>query len=118
MVRLMRTILILEPDPDLRELLRLSLETIGYAPLLADSLEGDLPDAELLLVEPQWQPALAAARRLRESRPDLPIVCASVRPVTAAAESLGPAQVLLKPFLLGELYRALVIAFEATPRSA
>jgi CheY-like chemotaxis protein len=115
----MKRILILEPDADVRQLLGRALEALRYSPVIASPPQiEEMLDVDMLLVEPNWQPALDAAQRFRARRPGVPIVCASVRPLTDEAKALRPAEVLLKPFLLAELQRAVMSAFSPDPRSA
>jgi DNA-binding response OmpR family regulator len=67
-------------------------------------------DADVLLVEPGDARAFELARRLREARPDLPVVCVSIYPAGPETAALSPTAYLVKPFSVGELQRVLAAA--------
>lgn len=103
------TVLILEPDAEVRSLYERAIERLGYTPAFVNGsgLAGvGKPDA--VLVEPGSDYELGLARELRTSHPDLPIVCASIYP----AQSFGLGQVVFleKPFRLSMLQDALKLA--------
>jgi DNA-binding response OmpR family regulator len=102
-------ILISEPHPDCRALLELVVRRAGHDPLGHGELaDGD--DVGLMILEPASADGLEIAHRLRGRLEELPIICTSVRPPTAATETLRPAAYLVKPFRLGELESALASA--------
>jgi DNA-binding response OmpR family regulator len=105
----MARVLISEPHPDCRALLELVVRRVGHDPLgLGELAEGD--DPGLLILEPASADGLALAHRLRRRLEELPIICTSIRPPSAATETLQPAAYLVKPFRLGELESALTAA--------
>ena len=98
----MARVLISEPHPDCRALLKLVVQRVGHDPVDSGELvEGD--DLGLMILEPASAEGLAAANRLRCRLGDLPIICTSIRPPSAATETLQPAAYLVKPFRLAEL---------------
>jgi DNA-binding response OmpR family regulator len=102
----MARVLISEPHPDCRALLELVVLRAGHDPLgLGELADGD--DPGLLLLEPAAADGLVLAHELRRRLEGLPIICTSIRPPTAATETLRPAAYLVKPFRLAELEAAL-----------
>jgi hypothetical protein len=102
----MARILISEPHPDLRVLLEAIVTRAGHEPVgQGEPASDDAP--ELLILEPASAEGLAAASRLRSRLEDLPIICTSVLPPSAASAALAPVAHLLKPFRLFELERAI-----------
>jgi CheY-like chemotaxis protein len=112
-------ILVVDDDPDLRQILVASLETLGYTALAAEdgaagleALKQRLPD---LVVVDFAMPGMngaefaIAARRLQ---PSLPIIFASGYAETAAIEKAAGAHavVLRKPFRIEELETAVAAA--------
>ncbi len=103
------TLLIADPDPAVTSLLELLLLRLGHRPIREDDLErGEEPD--LVLVEPSSRTSLALARRLKEGRPQLPILCVSVEAPGDASLALAPAGYLMKPFRRADLERAVETA--------
>jgi CheY-like chemotaxis protein len=103
------TVLILEPDLEVRSLYERAVLRLGYTPAFVNGsgLQGiEVPDA--VLVEPGSDRELSIARELREIHPDLPIVCASIYP--AQSFGLGAVVFLEKPFRLSMLQDALKLA--------
>jgi len=103
------TVLILEPDVEVRSLYERAVSRLGYTAAFVNGsgLQGiEIPDA--LLVEPGSDYELSLARELRAAHPDLPIVCASIYP--AQSFGLGPVVYLEKPFRLSVLQDALQLA--------
>jgi DNA-binding response OmpR family regulator len=95
-------VLISEPPPDCRALLELVVRRAGHDPLGQGELaDGD--DPGLLILEPASADGIATAERLRRRFEELPIICTSIRPPSAATETLRPAAYLVKPFRLAEL---------------
>jgi two-component system cell cycle sensor histidine kinase/response regulator CckA len=103
------TVLILEPDAEVRSLYERAVARLGYTALCVNGsgLAGlETPDA--VLVEPGADYELSLARELRAANPELPIVCASIYP--AQSFGLGPVVFLEKPFRLAMLQDALRLA--------
>jgi DNA-binding response OmpR family regulator len=108
----MARVLISEPHPDCRALVELVVQRVGHDPLGPGELaEGD--DPGLLILEPASADGLAIAHRLRHRLGNLPIICTSVRPPSAATETLQPAAYLVKPFRLADLEAAVADALAA-----
>ena len=102
----MARILTLEPNPDVRELLRRIVSRLGHEPLLlADGAAA--ADVDAVIVEPASEKRLSTAAKLREQRPDVPIICASVEELSRAGLALRPAAYLEKPFASRALQDAL-----------
>jgi len=99
-------VLISEPHPDCRALLKLVVQRVNHNPIDSNKLF-DVDDLGLMILEPASAEGLAAANRLRCRLEDLPIICTSIRPPSAATETLRPAAYLLKPFRLAELEAAM-----------
>jgi DNA-binding response OmpR family regulator len=99
-------VLISEPHPDCRALLELVVQRVGHDPVDSGELidEGDLG---LMILEPASAEGLDMATRLRRRLGDLPIICTSIRPPSAATATLQPAAYLVKPFRLAELEAAM-----------
>jgi DNA-binding response OmpR family regulator len=108
----MARILISEPHPDLRVLLEAIVRRAGHEPVGQGELAID-ESPELLILEPASAEGLAAATRLRSRLEDLPIICTSVLPPSAATRALTPVAHLLKPFRLLELEAAIGAALRA-----
>jgi DNA-binding response OmpR family regulator len=105
----MARVLISEPHPDCRALLELVVRRVGHDPLgLGELAESD--DPGLLILEPASAEGLALAHRLRTRLEQLPIICTSIRPPSAATETLRPAAYLVKPFRLADLESAMATA--------
>ena len=105
----MAKVLISEPHPDCRALLKLVVQRVGHDPVDSGELF-DVDDLGLMILEPASAEGLAAANRLRCRLEDLPIICTSIRPPGPATETLQPAAYLVKPFRLGELEAAMAAA--------
>ena len=105
----MARILIHEPHPDVRVLLEAVVRRAGHEPVGRGELTSD-DTPELMILEPASADGLAAAAGLRRRLEDLPIICASILPPTAATRALAPVAHLLKPFRLGELEAAIASA--------
>jgi CheY-like chemotaxis protein len=98
-----------EPYAEVRELLVRVVEGAGWQAVV-DAREAEGADA--LLIEPGDAASFELARRLRESRPDLPLVCVSIYPPGPETEPLSPSAYLLKPFSVAELQRVLAAALD------
>jgi len=109
----MPRILIAEPYPEIRELLTHVVTNLGFEPVLVDAPgQEQLPETDVLLLEPALPGGVELAQSLRKARPDLPIVCVSIYPATAEIAALAPVAYLLKPFALTALQTALEHAVE------
>jgi CheY-like chemotaxis protein len=95
----MASIALHHPHDDVRQLIEHTLGRLGHVTVLA----GAEREAHLLIVEPASSADLEAATRLRESCPDLPIVCLSIVPAFGRALELAPAAYLVKPFTVAAL---------------
>ena len=104
----MGRVLICEPDPEVRDLLRLVVERRGHQAVVELNGHKDLAG---IVLEPSDVVSVEIAQAARARDPALPIVCASVEPPTAGSRKLAPVAHVVKPFTLSELDRALAAAF-------
>ena len=105
----MALFLIIEPDEDIRRLYAAVAHGLGHEVAFYDGLPMTRPDA--VVVEPSDPAALAAALRLQQDQPNLPIICASIdKPTSKEAQALQATSYLLKPFRLVDLTEALQTA--------
>jgi DNA-binding NtrC family response regulator len=101
-------VLILEPDPEIRDLLARIVIRFGCEPTLFEEAEsGEPPECDAVLVEPASVRRLAVATWLRDRRPNVPIICVSVDPHAEGAKRLRPAVSIEKPFGIADVERAL-----------
>jgi CheY-like chemotaxis protein len=101
-------VLILEPDPEVRELIRRVVSRLGHEPLAPTRLPvRGLAAVDAVFLEPAWAPVLELARGLRERNPELPVVFESIEPVSPARAALRPVHYLVTPFGLRELEQAI-----------
>lgn len=110
---LVASILISEPHSEVRELLALVVKAMDCDPLIDH--EAEASEVDLLLIEPASPEALDLARRLREVRADLPIVCVSIYPSGPESGQLAPTAYLVKPFSVTELIGVMRSALAAVP---
>lgn len=103
----MGRILICEPDPEVRELLRHVVERHGHEPVFEPN---GTPGLAAAVVEPADVLSVEVAQTARAGDPGLPIVCASIEPPTPGSRKLAPAAHLVKPFTLSEFDHALAAA--------
>ncbi|MCW8087787.1 PAS domain S-box protein [Sabulicella glaciei] len=112
-------ILVVDDDPEMRGMLAEQLAALGHAVRVAAdgptglaALEEGVPDLVMLDFAMPGMNGAEVARRIRASRPDLPILFATGFADTAAIEAAaGPGvPVLRKPFRLAELQMALAEA--------
>jgi PAS domain S-box-containing protein len=117
-----RTVLVVDDDPDVRQFLVLSLETLGCKVFEADSAEHGLmlldaakPDLLLLDFAMPGMNGAQMAKVVRQRHHNLPIVFASGYSETAAIEeAVGEAAILLrKPFGVADLERMLSVSLGA-----
>jgi two-component SAPR family response regulator len=108
-------VLILEPDPEVRDLValvanRVGLDAVSEVPTPSLSID-------VVVLEPESFRGVLTAQVLRERFPKLPIICVSIAPPSPKTAELRPLEYLQKPFTLGELKRALTRAVPASSRS-
>jgi CheY-like chemotaxis protein len=110
------TVLVVDDDPDVRAFLRESLDSLGYAAIIAESgsvalqtLERTSPEVMILDFAMPGMNGAELAKRIRTLRPGLPIIFASGYSETAAIRSVTSdrSRVLHKPFKVHELQAAL-----------
>jgi CheY-like chemotaxis protein len=108
----MGVVLILEPQRELLELFTRVATRLGHEAVTAVSSEQREPPVDVILVEPDGAPGLAAARALHARFPEIPVVCAStLPPTTELRRELAPVAYLTKPFPMRTLEHALADAF-------
>jgi hypothetical protein len=95
----MARLLVLEPDPDIRELLVRYVRQLGHVPVEPDG--GQPPDA--VLVEPGDMGSAELAGAFVERHPGLPVVSISIYPKAVLITKLKPKAHLTKPVRLPEL---------------
>ena len=108
-------VLVLEPDPEIRDLVGLVAQRIGLD-VVADVPTPSL-SIDVVVVEPESFRAFLAAQVLRERFPELPIICVSIAPPSPKTAELRPLMYVQKPFTLDELKRALTRALPAPSSS-
>jgi hypothetical protein len=97
-------VLICEPHPEVRELLKRIVVRLGHEPLLEDAR---LQVVDAILLEPAHAPSVERARAFRAADGDTPIVCTSIDFPDAGSRRLDPVAFLIKPFALPDLERVL-----------
>jgi DNA-binding NtrC family response regulator len=109
-------VLVLEPDPEVRELIRLVVNRLG----LDAVTEVPTPSVsiDIVVLEPESFRAFLTAQVLRERFPAVPIVCASIAPPGPKTSELRPFAYVQKPFVLDELQQALRRALSASKSDA
>ncbi|MBV9811287.1 MAG: PAS domain-containing protein, partial [Acetobacteraceae bacterium] len=112
-------ILVIDDDPDVRLFLKESLDALGFSAVQAEDGHAGLAEFERsgadLIILDFAMPGLngaEVAKRVRETRPDLPIIFATGFAESAAIEQVAGASapVLRKPFSIRELEAALTEA--------
>jgi CheY-like chemotaxis protein len=110
------TVLVVDDDPDVRAFLTESLDSLGYIAVMVDgggaalkTLERISPQVMILDFAMPGMNGAEVAKRIRQLRPDLPIIFASGYSETAAIRSVTSdrSRVLHKPFKVHELQLAL-----------
>ena len=101
----MARILIVEPHPDIREYLALSVSRLGHDPAIYEGNEAAFSDVDLALVEPFDTGGLEVAKALRGQ--GLPLIFESIYPPTEATTAMQPAAYLVKPFGRATLEQAI-----------
>lgn len=104
-------ILILEPQPEIRELVRRVAARLGHEAVTEVPLQQ--PEIDAVVVEPEGYRGLTLAQQLRDRSSDLPIICTSIAPPNDRTRDLHPVAHLQKPFTLEELQRVLSDAVPA-----
>lgn len=94
----MKRVLVCEPDPDVRQLLELTVRRLGHEAVSHG-------DADVVLMEPACPVAQGALRRFANRVP--PIVCLSIHPREAGYEPAGTVAYLMKPIKKSGLAAAL-----------
>jgi CheY-like chemotaxis protein len=100
-------VLIVDPEPDLRELAREALAELGHAPVLPGEPGAEAVDAALLASSPEMATVVT---RLRLRNPALKVIGIGDGPAGEAIRSLAPAAYLVRPYSLDALDRALSVA--------
>lgn len=112
----MAQILVIDDDPDIRELLKTTLESAGHRVVITENgskgvqafkeKRPDLVITDLFMPE---QEGLETIKQLRMEHPDVSILAISGRPtggtMLTVAKRLGAKAVLQKPFLPEELLK-------------
>jgi CheY-like chemotaxis protein len=106
----MARILIVEPHPEVRELLARIVSRLGHDPVVHDPDANDGYEVDIVLVEPVHWDGIEIARSAQR-RTGARVVCVSISPPTEEALALSAVH-LLKPFSLADLERALLSALE------
>ena len=105
----MARILILEPSPEISELLVRLVARLGHEPLLEAPAGGEVA---VVVVEPASRACVDAALAIRDEHPHLPVVCVSVCEPSRDMAVAEPHAYLVKPFPLAEFERAVLSALQ------
>jgi len=105
----MASVLLLEPHPEIRDLLVRITRRLGHEPVVLGEEPDAQPIVDVVVVEPADIRRLELARAVRE-RCGAPVICVSIYPPSVAAGGLEPVAHLLKPFSLAQFERALTAA--------
>jgi DNA-binding response OmpR family regulator len=108
-------VLVLEPDPEVRDLVALVARRLGHEVL--NEVSTPAVRLDVVVLEPESSRSFLAAQVLRERFPELPIIVSSIAPPSSRTAELRPLAYLQKPFRLGELQHALVRAVPASSSS-
>jgi hypothetical protein len=104
MIQCVARVLICEPHPEVRELLRRVVVRLGHEPLLDDAA---LDGVDAIVLEPAHAPSVERAQAFRGANGETPIVCASIELPDAGSRRLNPVAYLVKPFALPDLEHAI-----------
>jgi DNA-binding response OmpR family regulator len=97
-----------EPFPEVRGLLERVLEELGHVPVPhRRGWQERLPEVDVLILEPALEDGVALAHALRETKPELPVICTGTGPPAHEVRALRPVAYLPKPFAVAELEQAL-----------
>lgn len=110
----MARILICEQSATVAELFGHVLRLAGHEPVAFEA-GADVPEVDVILLEPATPGGLDCVAATRRRRPGLPVVCASIYPKSEEVARLTPAAYLLKPFKLAELEQAVAAALAPRP---
>lgn len=102
--------LIVEPEPDLRQLAQDAVRELGHEAVLHD---GGPHTADVLLLA-TFSGMGALVEQLRAGGSDLPVICIGTMPPSAEARSIHPAAYLVKPYSLATFEKALRQALVAS----
>jgi CheY-like chemotaxis protein len=109
----MASVLIVEPHPEVRELLVRIVHRLGHVALVDDGRPaGAWEQVDAVLVEPASTGTLDTIAPLVRER-GAALVCVSIYPPPADLAALEPVAYLQKPFSLVDLERAIVTALGA-----
>jgi CheY-like chemotaxis protein len=108
-------VLICEPHPEVRELLRRIVVRLGHEPLLEDAA---LERVDAIVLEPAHAPSVERAQAFRGAKGDTPIVCTSIELPDAGSRRLNPVAYLVKPFALPDLEHAIHAALNGKHSAA
>ena len=99
--------LICEPHPEVRELLRRIVVRLGHEAVLDDAALGDV---DAIVLEPAHSPSIERAQAFRAVTGDVPLICASIDLPNGGTKRLEPVAYLVKPFALPDIEAALTQA--------
>lgn len=106
----MASVLVVEPHPEVRELLVRIVGRLGHDALVDDGRPPDeWEDVAAVLVEPACEGSIEAVAPLVRER-GAALLCVSIYPPSAESTALAPVAHLQKPFSLVDLERALAAA--------
>jgi deoxyribose-phosphate aldolase len=100
-------VLICEPHPEVRELLKRIVTRLGHEPVLDDAALGHV---EAIVVEPAHTPSVERAQAFRAVAGGVPVICASIDFPNGGTKRLQPVAHLVKPFALPDIEAALTQA--------
>jgi CheY-like chemotaxis protein len=115
------TILIQDPYPEIRELVRRVVIRLGHETIDEEEARANPERVDAVVLEPSMLRGLTLTRILKEINPRLPVVINSVYPAgqlgecEVEVEALRPSAHLLKPFTLAQLSSAIELALEGIP---
>lgn len=102
----MPRVLILEPYPEVRQLLEHIVAGLGFDPVLLDGAAPEtIADIDVLLLEPGFPGGVELATKFLAANPRLRILVVSIFPPTPEVTALSPVAYVVKPFALAELQR-------------
>lgn len=102
-------ILIAECDADIRELLEMTVQRLGYVPVDA----ADESDVDAVLLEPACESGRSVLRRFGDNAP--PVVCLSIYPREHGFEPATSVAYLTKPASSAQIAKALGGIFAVQP---
>jgi O-succinylbenzoate synthase len=108
-------VLICEPYPEVRELLRRIVVRMGHEAVLDDAALGEVA---AIVVEPAHTGSVERAQAFRAVAGDVPVICASIELPNGGTKRLEPVAHLLKPFSLPDMEAALNRALGEEPAPA